>query len=341
MKPKEKIIQYLQKKKTAKSSELTQFLGISRQALNRHIKALITEGKVIKEGETKGVVYRLAKYRKKHIRKFQKNYPLKGLEEHIVFKRIEILLNLRRETKDNVSNIFQYAFTEILNNAIEHSLSEKCAVEVNLDNYYCNFKIRDYGIGIFYSIHKKFNLRDEMETVGELLKGKRTTLPQRHTGEGVFFTSKSGDIVSFRSHKINLIFDNIKKDIFVEEKKFIKGTEVIFSIAKNSKKRLEDIFNFYAPEEFGYKFEKTKVKVKLFQERYLSRSEARRLLFGLEKFKEIILDFKDVKTIGQGFADEIFRVFTKGHPEIRIKIENLSPSLKGILKHVVDNKSFI
>ncbi len=44
----------------------------------------------------------------------------------------------------------------------------------------------------------------------ELIKGKRTTMPDRHTGEGVFFTSKSGDEVNFRSHRIRIIFDNQK-----------------------------------------------------------------------------------------------------------------------------------
>ena len=60
----------------------------------------------------------------------------------------------------------------------------------------------------------------------------------------------------------------------------------------------------------------------------ISRSEARRLLLGLEKFKEIILDFKDVKKIGQGFADEIFRVFHNRHPNIVINTVNVSPTIK-------------
>ena len=62
------------------------------------------------------------------------------------------------------------------------------------------------------------------------------------------------------------------------------------------------------------------------------------MLAGLDKFKEIILDFQGVKSIGQGFADEILRVFQKEHPDIIIKIENLNPALKSIINHVVDNK---
>ena len=226
----------------------------------------------------------------------------------------------------------------MLNNVIDHSKSDKCLVEVKIDTYNIKFVIRDYGIGIFFSIYTKFKLNDEFDAVGELLKGKTTTMEEKHTGEGIFFTSKVSDIIFFRSHKIKLSFDNQKRDVFVEEKRYIKGTEVSFNISKRSKRRLDEIFSQFAPEEFDYRFDRTKALVKLFHQDYVSRSEAKRLLYGLDKFKEIILDFKGVKSIGQGFADEIFRVFKKAHPDKVIKIENLNPSLKPIIDHVVDNK---
>ena len=179
-------------------------------------------------------------------------------------------------------------------------------------------------------------MTDENSAIGELIKGKTTTMSEKHTGEGVFFSSKSGDKVIFRSHQINLIFDNINHDIFVEKKRFIQGTEVTFEIGRASKRELDKIFRNYAPADFDYKFKKTLVYVKLFQKEYISRSEARRLLTGLDKFKEIILDFKGVASLGQGFADEVFRVFKNQHPEIIIKSENINPILNSIIKHVVD-----
>lgn len=51
---------------------------------------------------------------------------------------------------------------------------------------------------------------------------------------------------------------------------------------------------------------------------FVARSEARRLLQGLESFREIVVDFTGVKSIGQGFADEVFRVFPLHHPTIRM-----------------------
>ena len=154
-----------------------------------------------------------------------------------------------------------------------------------------------------------------------------------------FFTSKAADKIYFRAGKIKLTFDNQKQDIFIEEMKIIRGTEVFFSIKRRTRKKLEDIFSIFAPEEFDYKFEKTRAMVKLFQREYISRSEARRLCHGLDKFKKIILDFKGVKTIGQGFADELFRVFLQNHQQITIEIVNIKAPLLTIISHVVDNKT--
>ena len=38
----------------------------------------------------------------------------------------------------------------------------------------------------------------------------------------------------------------------------------------------------------------------------------------VDLFKTVVLNFEGVPTIGQAFADEIFRVFANSHPEISI-----------------------
>ena len=335
---KEKIMALVKEKKALSGVQLSEILGISRQAVNRHLKQLILNGSLIKEGVTRGAVYKTPTSRK-NIKAFRKNFPLKGLEEDKVFRQIDLVLNLTRLISPKAYENVRYSFTEMLNNAIDHSKSENCRIEVLVDEFNFQFRIRDYGIGIFFSIYDKYALQDENSAVGELIKGKTTTMREKHTGEGIFFTSKVADDMFFRSHKIKLTFANQKNDIFIGEMKHIRGTEVFFSIKKRTRKKLEDVFSIYAPEEYDFRFEKTRAMVKLFQREYFSRSEAKRLLHGLDKFKEISLDFKGVNTIGQGFADEIFRVFMQNCPAITLKIVNLKPSLQTIVSHVIDNKS--
>ncbi len=337
---KTEILVYLKEKESVPGGDLSRLLGITRQALNRHLKQLIEEEKILKEGTTRNAAYRLSTPGKgKAIgRKYAKTLFLKGLEEDAVFSEIAAILNLKSSLSQNAFDIAGYAFTEMLNNAIDHSHSEKCTLEARLDQYRFSFSIRDRGVGIFHSVYSKFGLPDEHAAIGELLKGKTTTMEEKHSGEGIFFTSKSADSISFRSHKAELLFDNHKNDVYVKEKKHIEGTEVFFTISRQSKKKLAQVFTRFAPEEFDFRFEKTRVLVRLFHRDYVSRSEARRLLHRLDRFREIILDFAGVKSIGQGFADEIFRVFKKAHPHIEIKRENLSPTLDAMIRHVVDNK---
>jgi anti-sigma regulatory factor (Ser/Thr protein kinase) len=346
MHPRDQILKYLSRQRSANAKELIELLGFSRQALHKHMKELIRTGKVLKHGTTRGVSYssagvsaegRSVPERRDMPRTYKRRFAAVSLEEHKVFEEISLFLGLRKCVNKNAYAIFEYAFTEILNNALEHSYTKNLAVSVIVDLNGLQLAVRDYGIGVFHSIREKFKLVDEAAAIGELIKGKTTTMPKKHTGEGLFFTSKSGDKMTLTSHRIDLVFDNLRKDLFVKEIRFLKGTEVTFAIGSHSKRSLDNVFREYAPAEFDYRFEKTRVYVKLFATEYVSRSEAKRLLTGLDKFSEIVLDFKGVKSIGQGFADEIFRVFAENHPRIRLRTENVSTALIPMIGHVVDN----
>lgn len=45
-----------------------------------------------------------------------------------------------------------------------------------------------------------------------------------------------------------------------------------------------------------------------------------------------ILDFAGIDEIGQAFADEIFRVYSLQHPEVRIAPANTGPEVKRAIK---------
>lgn len=340
MTTKDKVYQFLKKKGSVSGQELADEFGISRQAVNRHLKSLLNEGVIIKEGVTKAARYKPKKSGMivSAPRTFKKTYVLQGLEENEIFRKISPILNLDLSMSPSAYAIVRHAFTEMLNNAIDHSHSEEGLIRFEVNQYACTFTIRDYGIGLFDSIRSKFHMEDEYDALGQLLKGKTTTMEDRHSGEGIFFTSRSGDKISFRSHRIQLSFDNIKDSVITEEKRFLRGTEVFFSISRRSRRDLSSIFREYSPEEYDYRFEKTKVHINLSSKEHVSRSEAKRLLYGLDKFTEIVLDFRRVKTIGQGFADEIYRVFQREHPGIIIRTDNASRVIEQMIRHVKVDK---
>jgi hypothetical protein len=131
-----------------------------------------------------------------------------------------------------------------------------------------------------------------------------------------------------------LEWDRARADTFVSDERFLKGTTVQFAVRRDTRRELQSLFFEFAPEEFDYRFEKTNILVRLLQADYVSRSEARRLTANLQKFRSVVLDFKGVRSLGQGFADEVFRVFASRHPDTTIDVVNASPAVRAMLKHV-------
>ena len=151
-------------------------------------------------------------------------------------------------------------------------------------------------------------------------------MPERHSGEGIFFTSRIADQFDLRSHRLQVTVDNLKDDIHYSDTRPLKGTSVSFQIKKRSKKNLQSLFKSFSDSSF--EFSKNNVRIRLNATTPLvSRSEARRLLIGLDSFKELIFDFKGISGIGQAFADEIFRVYATLHPSIAITFVNASPAV--------------
>lgn len=333
MDAKSRILAYLARRGSAGGGELRAHLGISRQALSVHVRSLVDAGEVVRTGTGRGARYML-RGRAPAAATVSRVFHTRALDEGRVWDEIVVALNLRRALRPNVDAIAHYAFTEMLNNAIEHSEADRCAIRCSVDPGTLSFEVRDPGIGVFYSLASKLRLEDEHRALIELLKGRTTTMREAHTGEGIFFTSRAADRFVLRSHQIQVEWTRAKDDVFVSRLRHLKGTKVAFAIQCSSRRRLEDVFGRFAPEEYGFRFEKTRVLVKLLQRDFVSRSEARRLLANLEKFREIVLDFRDVKSMGQGFSDEVFRVFARRHPGTSITTANTNSVIDAMIRHV-------
>lgn len=309
----------------------------SRAYVLRVIGRLIKEGKLVKGGSTKNALYSLPKNKSVLKDFFDKRYKNKDLKEHEVLEELRMRLFFLRELPEHLQSIFAYAFSEMLNNAIEHSESENVAVKVERKGKIVRFIVDDFGIGVFRNVMKKRKLKSPLEAIQDLLKGKTTTMPHAHSGEGIFFTSKVADVFVLDSYGFSLKVDNIVDDVFVSESKpSKKGTRVLFEIGVDHQGHLDDVFKEYYTDPDDLAFDKTEIRIKLYTmgSVYVSRSQARRVLAGLEKFRTVILDFEGVPGIGQSFADEIFRVFKGKHPEIKVVPENMNESVRFMVERV-------
>lgn len=343
MKPQEYIIQQAKKSRVFKSADLLDRLGISRQALAYHLRKLVASKRLVKINSTRNAAYALYDSTKdKRVEanpSFTAKYRTRGLKEDKVFDEAAIRLNLKRLLSEPAYRIVGYAFTEMLNNAIDHSRSPFSKVFFKCEDGIFEFQVIDAGVGVYENIRSKFKFKNHFDAVEHLLKGKQTTDPEKHSGQGIFFTSKIADKFVLESSKLRLIIDNKMGDVVLKDVKEFKGTKVVFCIKQKTKKSLKKLFDEYSGND--YEFDKTRITVRLSSRTggYISRSQAKRLLFGLDKFKRIVLDFSKVDGVGQGFADEIFRVFQNSHPDIRIEPVNVAPSVSFMINRAISNSN--
>lgn len=319
------------------SRDLVKQFDVSRQYASALIAELVAENKLVKLGSTRKAFYVLPEYAQRHKEilplRYSKSFKNIYLEEHKILNNVEQTFSPLKNLPENVRNIFIYAFSEMLNNAIEHSASVRIGIEVSIQKKMLSFIVNDSGIGVFRNIMQKRKLKSEIEAIQDLMKGKTTTMPKSHSGEGIFFTSKSGDLFILDSFGYQLIVNNEIPDVFVKKTRKIKrGTQVIFNLDTSSKLHLNELFNQYTnpTKDIDYGFNKTKIHIKLYTigNVHISRSQARRVLSGLEKFKIIVFDFDKVQMAGQSFTDEIFRVFHNKHPEITLEAVNMNGEVK-------------
>lgn len=342
---KQKILDIARQKGFIRSMEISKSFKVSRQYANQLISQLVEEKKLIKLGSTRLAMYVTPEYLNLHSEtiptEYRKVFLNKNLEEHKVLDDIEHQFIPYKNLKENTKSIFTYAFSEMLNNAIEHSQSKKIHISVSLNKDILSFIVDDFGIGVFRNIMKKRELNSEIEAIQDLLKGKTTTAPALHSGEGIFFTSKVGDEFILDSYGYQFISNNKIKDFFVKKVRGQKqGTKVIFRISVNDQHHLNDIFKKYTnlTEDSDYGFDKTEIRVRLYTIGgvHISRSQARRILSGLEKFKIIVMDYDLVPMIGQAFADEIYRVFKEKHPDIEIQDLNMDEVVKFMVNRAIN-----
>lgn len=302
--------------------------GISRQAAHLYISREVKSGNIIKIGETKSVRYFLIGGEK-----IEFSCKIKaGLEEDRVWSKYVKPMILKYPY--NIQEIIAYGFTEMYNNAIDHSSGTAIYSQIEVKEDNIEIVIMDNGLGIFKKIQESLRLNSIRESLLHLSKGKFTTDPAKHTGEGIFFTSRIFDQFSILSS--DLYYDFKGQDWLLSGEKnemFGKGTLIKMTISKKSTKTPKEIMDKYTDKELG--FSKTIVAVALSadpNDPHVSRSQAKRLMLGLDKFRNIVLNFENVPSVGQAFVDEVFRVFKNEHPSIQIQYINANKDVEDMIK---------
>lgn len=339
----EEIKKYIFRKISKDDAELIpktmDSFGISITTVKRYLKEAEAE-KWIETDENSGCGYRLVE------KCFGETVSMAGenLEEDRLYE--EYIAKYLEGCNSRAIQIWQYACAEMLNNAIEHSQGRVIKIKVYTNVLYTKVVIADDGIGVFQSLqnymkeHGWDNPTTE-DALIELYKGKITSKEENHSGEGIFFTSKmvddfciwsdgtiyhwGGESGTKVTHSHLLAYaSRLQKN----------GTMVVMNLENETKRKIAEVFNMYTDMDEG--FVKTNIPIKevCFNSEPVARSQARRICNRLESFKEVVLDFHDVEFVGQGFADEIFRVYAAAHPQVVLYPVHFLPDVERMIRHV-------
>ena len=313
------------------ATRLGQKFGLSRQGANAYLQAMVRDGLLETSGTTRSRTYRL-----KTLAQVERNFPQEGLDEYNVW--LEVVKPVVAALPANVTHIWQHAVTEMVNNAIDHSSSPEVQLRVQRNALDTEVEVIDRGEGIFLKIQRALGLHDPRESVLELAKGKLTTAPAHHSGEGIFFTSRAVDVFEIESHHLRFTHISGADDRIIEHTADVPGTTVRMRLRNDSPRVLREVFGeFTEGEDEDRDFARTVVPLRLAQyegDRLLSRSQAKRVVARFERFRRVEVDFTGIEEIGLAFADELFRVYAQAHPKILITAVNAEPAVAQMIRRV-------
>ncbi len=230
----------------------------------------------------------------------------------------------------NVESLLHHCTTEMINNVLDHSDARSIVVVVRILAAEVEIYIEDDGVGIFEKLQRAKGLEDPRHVALELVKGKLTTDPSRHTGEGIFFSARMCD--KFLIWSGESICGHVEDGVWhVRKGAPRKGTTVRLGVRLDTTRTPKAVFDAFAPPgiDMDLAFTHTEIPADLVGTELVSRSQAKRLLARCEQFQRVTLDFKGVTGMAPAFADEAFRVWPSQHPAVILETSGADEVLAG------------
>jgi anti-sigma regulatory factor (Ser/Thr protein kinase) len=266
------------------------------------------------------------------LRQIVQRYPLAGLDEDMPWSR-DFAPHFTLPA--NVRQMAQHAFTELLNNAIDHSAGQTVTVSMRQTPAHLQLLVSDDGRGLFDKIREGFAIEDPAMAMLELSKGRLTSDPTRHTGRGLYFTSRLADIFDLHANAVAFQHREWDPRSWKQGRAMRQqGSAIFLAIALDTPRTLDQVMRSASLDAQNYAIERTTLPLRLIVSEHTgleSRAQARRVAARLTDFKQAELDFTGIDHIGQGFADELFRVFGRQQTAVQLVVKNAGPRVSAMI----------
>jgi anti-sigma regulatory factor (Ser/Thr protein kinase) len=274
-------------------------------------------------------------YRPGLLRQVVRRYPLQDLQEDLPWRRdfapfFELSTEVRR--------MAQHAFSELLSNAVDHSAGTHVAVSMRQTPVQVQLLVSDDGCGLFDRIARSFAIDDPQVAMLEISKGKLTSQPENHSGYGLYFTSRVADVFDLHANQAAFQCRSWERLPWRAGRPAARsGTSIYVAIALDTPRTLDAVLRAHSLDQAGYAFDRTVVPLHLLgghDVALASRADAKRVAARLPLFRRAEIDFEGIADIGHGFADELFRVFRREHPEVELVPLSMAPRVAAMVQSV-------
>lgn len=301
-------------------------LGVSRRralALLRKLEAL----QWLQIGGTR----RRRTYSPGPLRQVVQRYALQGLQEDVPWRRD---FAPQFALPAAVQRMAQHAFTELVNNAVDHSGGGSVTVSMRQTPLQMQLLVSDDGCGLFDRLAQSFALDDPGLAMLELSKGKLTSDPARHSGHGLFFTSRLADVFDIHANHAAFQCRSWERRAWHAGRPVARsGTSIYLAISLDTPRTLASVLQAHGSPA-GCGFDRTVVPLHLLAgtgPALASRADARRVATRLAQFQHAEIDFDGIAEVGHGFADELFRVFRHQHPALQLVPVGMNPGVQALV----------
>ena len=306
--------------------------GISRQAVLRHMNALIEDKQVDAYGKTRDRFYELRPQVN-----FNKKFSLRNKFSPKVTTK-EYCLNHLKSLPKNIRDICEFSCIALLNNIIDHSQANNLYLKLYLTYEQLHLVITDDGVGLFGHIKRELDLNTCQIAAIEVSKGYITTDPNNHSGDELNTVIHLFDKVAIDASGISLSFVNDINEWKIDHSSQKKGTRIHLQIDPNSKRACGKIFQ----KLFTDIHNQVRIPINLVKmpgdDIISTRSEAQIMLNNIRDFEEIEFDFRNIDLVGPAFADELIRKTKLINKAARIKWINCNKTVNLLMSRAYSRK---
>jgi len=302
--------------------------GASHRASLAALRRLVDAQWLTRSGSSRRPVYAPGL-----LRQVVRSYTLHGLQEDLPWQR-DFAPNF--ELPRHVARMVQHGFTELVNNAADHSGGTSVTVSLRQTPSHAQLLVSDDGCGVFSKICEAFDIADAQHAMLELSKGRLTSQPAQHTGRGLFFSSQLADVFDIHANGTAFQRRAWESTGWQPGRPLPRqGSSIYMSVALDTTRTLDQVMEAWSMDGTGIEFDRTTINLRLLAgpgQALDSRAQARRVAARLPQFRRAEISFAGVEDVGHGFTDELFRVFARAHQEVELLPTHMTPRIAALVK---------